>query len=217
MKRAIRLVTVGMLAAAVLVGVTSVAGASPGVTTCNGELGAGTYKRVVVPADAVCLSNGPVTIRGGLYIEQDATFVLGSEENPVDTGTINGGVHATDAMSVQIHFTTINGGIDVHGGSGPFGGPFDVTWNTIEDSSIHGGVTISGYNGFWMGFIRNDVRGSVNLNDNVLVDEDGNEYVTNTIHGSLHCSGNSPAPQVGDSEGESNVVTGAKTGQCAGL
>ena len=217
MKRAIRLVTVGMLAAAVLVGVTSVAGASPGVTTCNGELGAGTYKRVVVPADAVCLSNGPVTIRGGLYIEQGATFVLGSEENPVDTGTINGGVHATDAMSVQIHFTTINGGIDVHGGSGPFGGPFDVTWNTIEDSSIHGGVTISGYNGFWMGFIRNDVRGSVNLNDNVLVDEDGNEYVTNTIHGSLHCSGNSPAPQVGDSEGESNVVTGAKTGQCAGL
>ncbi len=193
------------------------AGASPGVTTCNGELGAGTYKRVVVPADAVCLSNGPVTIRGGLYIEQGATFVLGSEENPVDTGTINGGVHATDAMSVQIHFTTINGGIDVHGGSGPFGGPFDVTWNTIEDSSIHGGVTISGYNGFWMGFIRNDVRGSVNLNDNVLVDEDGNEYVTNTIHGSLHCSGNSPAPQVGDSEGESNVVTGAKTGQCAGL
>ena len=158
MKRAIRLVTVGALAAAVLVGVTSVAGASPGVTTCNGELGAGTYKRVVVPADAVCLSNGPVTIRGGLYIEQGATFVLGSEENPVDTGTINGGVHATDAMSVQIHFTTINGGIDVHGGSGPFGGPFDVTWNTIEDSSIHGGVTISGYNGFWMGFIRNDVR-----------------------------------------------------------
>jgi hypothetical protein len=217
MKRAIRLVTVGMLAAAVLVGVTSVAGASPGVTTCNGELGAGTYKRVVVPADAVCLSNGPVTIRGGLYIEQGATFVLGSEENPVDTGTINGGVHATDAMSVQIHFTTINGGIDVHGGSGPFGGPFDVTWNTIEDSSIHGGVTISGYNGFWMGFIRNDVRGSVNLNDNVLVDEDGNEYVTNTIHGSLNCSGNSPAPQVGDSEGESNVVTGAKTGQCAAL
>ena len=143
--------------------------------------------------------------------------MLGSEENPVDTGTINGGVHATDAMYVQIHFTTINGGIDVHGGSGPFGGPFDVTWNTIEDSSIHGGVTISGYNGFWMGFIRNDVHGSVNLNDNVLVDEDGNEYVTNTIHGSLNCSGNSPAPQVGDSEGEPNVVTGAKTGQCAGL
>jgi hypothetical protein len=105
----------------------------------------------------------------------------------------------------------------LHGGSGPFGGPFEVTWNTIEDSSIHGSVTISGYNGFWMGFIRNDVHGSVSLNDNVLVDTDGNEYVTNTIHGSLNCSGNSPAPQVGDSEGEPNVVTGAMTGQCVGL
>ena len=78
-------------------------------------------------------------------------------------------------------------------------------------------MTISGYNGFWMGFIRNHVFGSVNLNDNVLVDEDGNEYVTNTIFGSLNCVGNSPAPQVGDSEGEPNVVSGAKTGQCAGL
>ena len=217
MKRAIGSVTVGLLAAALLVGAAGVAGASPGVTTCNGELAAGTYQRVVVPADAVCLSEGPVTIRAGLYIEHGATFVLGSEENPVDTGTISGGVHATNAMSVQIHFTTINGGIDVHGGSGPFGGPFDVTWNTIEDSLIHGSVTISGYDGFWMGFIRNDVHGTVNLNDNVLVDTDGNEYVTNTIHGSLRCSGNSPAPQIGDSDGEPNVVTGRKTGQCTGV
>ena len=45
MKRATRLVTVGVLAAAVLVGVAAVAGASPGVTTCNGELGAGTRRR----------------------------------------------------------------------------------------------------------------------------------------------------------------------------
>jgi hypothetical protein len=45
----------------------------------------------------------------------------------------------------------------------------------------------------------------------------GNEYVTNTIHGSLNCHGNSPAPQIGDSEGGLNHVTGAKTGQCAGV
>jgi len=87
----------------------------------------------------------------------------------------------------------------------------------IEDSQINGGVTIGGFNGFWMGFIRNNVNGSVNLNNNVLVDPDGNEYVTNTIHGSLNCSGNSPAPQIGDSEGSPNHVTGARTGQCANL
>ncbi len=143
--------------------------------------------------------------------------MLGSEENPVDTGTISGGVHATNPASVQIHFTTINGGVDIHGGSGAFGGPFDITWNAIEDNRINGGATIEGYDGFWFGFIRNHVNGSVNLNGNVLVDPDGNEYVTNSIHGSLNCAGNSPAPQIGDSEGSPNSVTGGKTGQCAGL
>jgi hypothetical protein len=191
--------------------------AAGNITTCTDVLAPGTYGRVVVPADATCLSDGPVVIRGGLFVGAGATFVLGSEENAVPTGVISGGVHATNAASVQIHFTTINGGVDVHGGSGPFGGPFDITWNTIEDSVINGGATIDGYNGFWMGFIRNTVNGNVNLNGNVLVDPDGNEYVTNTIHGSLNCSGNSPAPQVGDSEGSPNTVTGEKTGQCAGL
>jgi hypothetical protein len=186
-------------------------------TTCTDTLAPGTYGKVVVPQDAACLSDGPVTIRGGLSIQQGATFVLGSEDNPVDTGTISGGVQATNPASVQIHFTTINGGIDVHGGSGPFGGPFDITWNAIEDNRINGGATVDGYNGFWFGFIRNHVNGSVNLNDNALTDPDANEYVTNVIHGSLNCTGNFPAPQVGDSEGSPNQVTGVKSGQCAGL
>jgi hypothetical protein len=158
-----------------------------------------------------------VTIRGGLFVSPGATFVLGSEENPGDNGTISGGVHATHAASVQIHFMTINGGVDIHGGSGPFGGPFDITWNTIEDSHINGGATIDGYDGFWMGFIRNHVNGAVNLNNNVLEDPDGNEYVTNVIHGSLNCAGNSPAPQIGDSGGQPNQVTGQKTGQCVNV
>ena len=186
-------------------------------TRCTGTLPPGTYHRVVVPAGAVCFSDGPVTIRAGLWIRSGATFVLGSEESGWSTGTIGGGVHASDAASVQIHFATINGGLDAHGGSGPFGPPFDVTWNAIEDNVIHGGATVTGYDGFWFGFIRNHVSGTVRLSDNVLVDPDGNEYVTNMIHGSLTCSGNSPAPQVGDSEGLPNAVTGAKMGQCGNL
>ncbi len=217
MKRSIRWVLAGSLVAAVLVAVPVVAGAASKATSCDGVLASGRYHNVVVPAGATCLVETPVTINGGLSIGAGATFVLGSEEEPGDNGTISGSVEATNAASVQIHFVTINGGVDIHGGSGPFGGPFDVTWNTIEDSRINGSVTIEGYNGFWMGFIRNTVNGSVNLNNNVLVDEDGNEYVTNTIHGKLSCSGNSPAPQIGDSEGSSNVVTGAKKGQCAGV
>ncbi|TMB98936.1 MAG: hypothetical protein E6J42_04695 [Chloroflexi bacterium] len=199
-----------------ITGGSNVFAASP-ETVCTGELAPGTYGRVVVPDDAVCLSEGPVTIRGGLQIGQDATFVLGDEDNPGDTGTISGGVHATNPASVQIHFTTINGGIDIQGGSGPFGGPFDMTWNAIEDNNIRGAVKINGYNGFWFGFIRNTVSGSVTLSNNELEDQDGNEYVSNTIKGNLTCFGNSPAPQVGDSEGEPNVVSGRKTGQCSSL
>ncbi len=85
-------------------------------TTCNGTLAPGTYQRVAVPPDGVCLSDGPVTIRAGLFVQQGGTVVFGSEENPVHTATIGGGVHATNAMNVQIHFSTINGGIDISGG-----------------------------------------------------------------------------------------------------
>jgi hypothetical protein len=206
-----------LVAAAVAVGATARSAGAASVTSCTDFLAPGTYQRVVVPAGEMCLSEGGVTIRSGLFVRDGATFVLGSEEAPGDNGTIGGGVHATNPASLQIHFMTINGGITSSGGSGPIGGPFDITWNAIEDNHINGGVNISGYDGFWFGFIRNHVNGSVSLNGNTLADPDGNEYVTNSIHGSLSCFGNSPAPQVGDSEGSPNSVTGAMKGQCAGL
>jgi len=192
--------------------------AAGGVTTCNGELAAGTYGRVVVPEGGLCTSDGPITITGGVVVERAGTLVFGSDENPVHTATISNGVVATDAMGVQIHHSTINGGLRIHGGQGPFGGPFEVTWNAIEDDLIRGGAVIDGYDGFWQGFLNNDVRGSVNLNNNNLFEkDDANEFVSNTIHGNMNCSGNDPAPQVGDSEGGPNTVTGHKTGQCAAL
>ena len=216
MRRLSLLLSLGAVVAATFLVVPAFA-ASAGTTTCNGTLAPGTYQRVVVPQDGVCLSEGPVTIHAGLFVQQGATLVFGSEENPVHTATISGGVHATNAMSVQLHFSTISGGIDIHGGSGPFGGPFDVTWNTIEDSIVSGGYNEVGYDGFWNGFIRNNVHGSVNVINNTVADPDGNEIVTNTIHGNLNCQGNDPPPQVGDSEGSPNHVTGQETGQCVGL
>jgi len=182
MRRLSLLLGLGALAGLLFLVVPAFA-AGGGTTTCDGTLAPGTYQRVVVPQDGVCLSEGPVTIRAGLFVQQGGTLVLGSEENPVHTATINGGVHASNAMSVQLHFSTINGGIDIHGGSGPFGGPFDVTWNAIEDSTVNGGYNEVGYDGFWNGFIRNNVHGSVNVMGNTVMDTDGNEIVTNTIHG----------------------------------
>jgi hypothetical protein len=211
----VKLLAVAALGAVTVIAAPTVASAAGGSTTCTEGLAPGSYHHVVVPADAVCIiEQGPVTIHAGLEVREGATFVLGSDENPVDMGTISGGVRARNAMNLQIHHTHINGGIRAQGGAGPFGGPFDVTWIAIEDNVIKGGASIAGFNGFWMGFLGNDVRGTVNLRDNVLVDTDGNEYVSNVIHGTLKCAGNDPAPQVGDSEGVPNRVTGVKQGQC---
>jgi len=211
------MVLAGSLCAALLVVLPVAASAGPNDTICNGTLASGTYNKVIVPNGATCFAETPLRIHGGVTVGAGATLVIGDEEHPGDNGTIDGGVKSTNAANVQIHFMTIHGTVDLQGGAGPFGGPFGVTWNTIEDNHINGNVKIDGYNGFWMGFIRNTVHGTVQLNNNVLVEEDGNEYVTNTIYGTLTCSGNSPAPQIGDSEGSANVVKGAKKGQCAAL
>ena len=201
--------------AALLFGVPFATGAAG--STCDGVLAPGNYTHLVVPAGATCIGEGNVDITGGVEIGEGATFALSSEDTPDATSTISGGVRATNAANVQIHFATISGGVSIHGGAGPFGGPFGVTFNTIEDSQISGGVTIDGYNGFWQGFIRNTVSGGVHFDNNVVTDPDGNEVVTNTIGGGLQCAGNVPAPQVGDSEGSPNNVRGGTKGQCAGF
>jgi len=217
MRKLLGITTIALVALAVPFAAPA-AEASGGTTMCNGTLDPGTYHRVVVPENGVCLAgDGPVRILAGLWVSPGATFELGSDENPAHSGTINGGVHATNPAGVHIHHATINGGVRIHGGSGPFGPPFDVTWNAIEEDWIHGGVTITGYDGFWMGFLENHVSGTVTLSNNTLIDPDGNEYVSNTIHGSMRCWGNDPAPQPGDSGGSPNVVTGQKTAQCTAV
>ena len=219
-----RVLIAALLASLAAMALTVSSSSAAAATACTDTLTPGTYGTVTVPAGARCIiSEGPVTIRGGLFVGAGAIFIFGDEELPNVNATINGGVVAVDANSVQIHFSTINGGVILDGGSGPFPGPFDFgggfapTWNTLEDNQINGAVKINGYNGFWQGFIRNQVNGSVTFTNNNVLDPDGNEFVTNSIHGNLNCSGNSPAPQVGDSEGAPNVVSGNETGQCAGI
>jgi hypothetical protein len=217
-KRLIRLLAAVVLGSALLVGVADTAGAAVTTTRCTSTLAPGSYQHVVVPLRATCIiQNGPVVIHNGLTIERGTTFVFGSEDNPVHMGEINGGVTSFHAKNVQIHFVTIHGNVNISEGDGPFGPPFDVRWDTIEANNITGNVVIDGYNGFWHGFIRNTVTGNVTFTNNVVVDPDGNEFVTNTIHGNLSCSGNSPAPQTGDSGGSPNVVTGTRSGQCVGV
>jgi hypothetical protein len=176
--------------------------------------------------------NRTITVSGGIQVGEHGSLFLGDGAGsgcvPNTQTTVNGGLTATDPQFLVVHGVTINGGFYSQGGPGrPLGGPIcfpDPTfrlicpfWTAVEDSRINGGVTIDGYDGFWLGFVRNLVNGSVNLTNNVLLDPDANEYVTNTIQGRLNCAGDLPTPAVGDSGGLPNVVTGPKTGQCVGL
>jgi len=180
-------------------------------TACRGTLDSGKYRKLIVPAGATCDGTAArVRVRGGVRVGRGATFILGSEDLKTEnTGKIRGGIEAKAPASLQLHFAHVNGGLRLRGGNGYF--------STVEDNTIRGGARIKGYAGVWLGFIRNRVHGTVALADNVMDDPDANEYVTNVIFGDLVCRRNSPAPQVGDSQGQANRVTGRKVGQCAGL
>ncbi len=208
--RKLGVLIIGALTTTALAAGMSTALAAHADSTCTGTLASGKYHKLVVPAGATCDgTEANIDVRGGVRVAEGATFILGSEELGADTGTIRGGIRANSPASLQVHFADVRGGVSMHGGSGFF--------STVEDSVIRGGATINGYAGFWLGFIRNTVHGTVKLSNNVMDDPDANEFVTNTIRGNLVCHNNSPAPQVGDSQGLPNVVTGQKVDQCTGL
>ena len=207
--RKIGLLIVGALSATALTAGVSTAHDAHEKTKCTGTLASGTYGKLVVPVGATCDgTTAKIKVRDGVKVHEGGTFILGSEQS-TDTGKIRDGIRALAAASLQVHFAHIKGGVYMHGGNGFF--------STVEDSVIKGGATIKEYSGFWLGFIRNKVHGDVKLRENVMDDPDANEYVTNTIKGDLICFNNSPAPHVGDSQGQPNVVSGEKLGQCAGL
>jgi hypothetical protein len=211
--RKLGFVIVGALATTALTAGVATAKGPHRNSTCTGTLASGTYHRLVVPSGATCDgTEARIDVRGGVRVGEGASFILGADPGEgglTDTGTIRGGVRATDPSSLQLHFAHVSGGVRMRGGNGFF--------STVEDNVIHGGATINGYSGFWLGFIRNTVHGTVTLSNNHLGDPDANEYVTNRVRGSLVCHNDSPAPQIGDSEGDPNVVSGRKVGQCAGL
>ena len=71
-----------------------------------------------------------------------------------------------------------------------FGSP---VYSTYEDSAVHGDVMISGVRSCWMGVIREDVSGSMTINNNKMADPDAMEINSNQIAGDLTCMRNSMA------------------------
>jgi hypothetical protein len=94
-------------------------------------------------------------------------------------------------------------------------------YSTYEDSAVHGDVMISGVRSCWMGVIREDVSGSMTINNNKMADPDAMEINSNQIAGDLTCMRNSMAWDSSEESNnlfprmpEPNTVDGARVGQC---
>jgi hypothetical protein len=185
--------------------------------------------------DAVPASD--VTVGGNVIVQANAVLVLGCEPvhficaNDPDQSvgsystadTVAGNLTAENALAVVVHVTAIGHNVTLNGGGG------GVTCNgfiqellappygDFEDITIGNNLTISGWQSCWLGAFRDTIRGNVNWQSNVTADPDGNEIATNSIGRNLNCTGNSPNPQIGDSGGSLNLVSGNANGQCANL
>lgn len=168
-----------------------------------------------------------VIIQGNVTVEPGATLLLGCSPafgcSTTTNDRINGELWAEHPLAVILHGDTIHGNISFRGGGNGVSCAPNPLFNNgpvfsdIEDSTIFGGVTVTGYQSCWFGFIRNHVHGRVMLIHNTFADPDAMEVTTNFIWGSLLCYRNTPAAQFGDSGGKPNIVKGKKLGECAKL
>ena len=169
--------------------------------------------------------NRTIKISGGIRISHGGSMILGDGFGSgctTNTKTIvNEGIRADAPLNLIVHGATVNDGFTSVGGGDNLPCNFAgfPTYATIEDSTINGKVTFSGYNACWLGFARNHIHGNVTFKDNKLDDPDAMEILDNTVRGDLACYGNSPVPtNIADGVSfEPNHVSGAELGQCVGL
>ncbi len=181
-----------------------------------------------------------VHISGNILVAPGATLSLGCSfeltQPPFPGGPVfcpagvshdqvDGNIVATGAKTLKVNGITLNGNLVSVGGGVAVTGPGASTCEQhpaplnfpIKDNTINGNVMITGWQGCWLGYIRNVQNGNAIIMGNHTGDADSTEIVTNTIHGNLICRANTPVPQIGDSHGEVNTVSGHKLGQCAAL
>ncbi len=167
----------------------------------------GTTGELFTSGDSTCIVNA--TVHGTVHDASDgALFITGS--------TIHGAVLSSNATLFGMCGTTVTGTTSVQGASGfvLVGDPGDdgCTGNRINGSLLlsnnHSGLEV----------IANQIGGSVHVQGTTgtgpFPEDTRAEIESNTIGGSLACSGNTPPPT---NDGHPNTVTGPRLGQCANL
>lgn len=174
-----------------------------------------------------------VHVTGDVLVAPGALFALfgcvGADHEPVSAcgQVVDGSVFAFQPLTVKLLGATVHGNFISLGGGQPVTGPNPGGCEEstdpqplnfpIKDNVIDGHVLIAGWQGCWLGYIRNQQHGTAAFVANHTASVDSTEIVTNQIQGSLACFANSPAPRIGDSEGQPNDVAGFTLGQCAHL
>jgi len=174
-----------------------------------------------------------VHVGGGVLVDEGAILALGCSPGalgpfpPCGTTTtsdsVGAGITAFDPLTMYLTAVTVHGSVvSLGGGPGPVLDPY-VNF-PIKENKIGGNLFVSGWEGAWLGVLRNTIHGTATFLDDVGVTineetgrPDSSEIVTNTISGNLVCYGSYPAPQFGDSAGSPNKVHRRKIGQCTAV
>ncbi len=196
-----------------------------------------------IPDDATVVINGRVVIEGGGYLNARTLAQVTINGNirvqsmgVLDLGctviglgcaadshdVVRGNIRATDALVIYLDGNTIYGNVTSTGGgvppacdgNNPIGRPLNFS---IKDNTFYGKFSVDGWQGCWLGYIRNSQHGKASITNNVAANPDSTEVASSYIWGTLRCSGNTPPAQIGDSGGSLNVVHGKATGECASL
>jgi len=182
-------------------------------------------------------------IGGNVKVGAGAVLGLGwnspGGEGTLGPDTVGGNIIASQPLALQIGQLTVAGNVISNGGGVVSTSKADFRNFPVKDNVIHGNLIIQGWNGGWIGLIRNKVDGNVIFSKNVSrsnpetgpgTDTDSSEVmgsdlsavggpvIPQTIGGNLICQGNVPAAQVNPVDGGAkNVVGGLAIGQCAGI
>ena len=189
-------------------------------------------------AEAPWAQAAEMHITGNVYVGKGAVLGLGynADEASLGPDTVGGSIIANQPLALQLGNVTVDGNVISNGG-GVLSTSIDDFRNfPVKDNVIHGNLIIQGWQGGWIGLIRNQVDGNVVFANNVSMsnpetgpgtDEDSSEVMGSsvfglsfpqTIGGNLICHGNVPAAHVNVGDfGDYNVVSGKKIGECAGL
>lgn len=173
-------------------------------------------------------SAAEVHITGNVKVGRGAVLGLGTYTTPGRLGkdTVGGNVIANHPRTLYLGSMTVGGNVISIGGGLASTSAADFRNFPIKDNVIHGNLVIMGWQGGWIGVIRNHVGGNVIFMRNVSgssdagpgLDTDSSEVQTNVIGHNLICFANGPAAQVNAGDGgQPNSVGGRAIGQCAGL